>query len=220
PENEKEILFSVFDSGNFIVADGVDQLVRGHVRTDWTKGVEFHKPIIGEKRSLRQKANLCRFENQFATAVNLNWEIDPKADFVGGKAIITAREYDQELHDRLARMNEQDGNKPYEMLFVVPPNLVDKQDKPPVGFKRTQEWAEWGISLWDGTVSDTRTEYPRDVSQHRLLQYDSCRGLEGWVVVCLWLDEFINHKKWVFDSTDQPPSEELFDEETRDSFAY
>ena len=56
--------------------------------------------------------------------------------------------------------------------------------------------------------------------QHRLLQYDSCRGLEGWVVVCLCLDEFISHKQWVFDKTPQRPSEELLDPETRDSFAY
>jgi AAA domain len=220
PQDEREILFAVFDSKNFIVADGVDQLVRGQVRTNWTKGVEYHKPIIGEKRSLRQKANLCRFENQFAVAAGLDWEIEPKNDFVGGRVIITTRGYDPELHGRLSVANEQDGNRPYEMLFVVPPSLVAKKAREPIGFKLADEWGKWGISLWDGTVSDTRTEYPREIKQHRVLQYDSCRGLEGWVVICLWLDDLVSHKRWVFDNTEQPPSEDLFDEETSTTFAY
>ena len=33
-----------------------------------------------------------------------------------------------------------------------------------------------------------------ELTQHRLLQYESCRGLEGWTVVCLELDEFIRSK--------------------------
>ena len=69
PQNEKEILFRLFDSKNFIVADGVDQLTRDYPKLDWTKGVDHHKPVVGEKRSLRQKANLCRFENQYAAEV-------------------------------------------------------------------------------------------------------------------------------------------------------
>jgi hypothetical protein len=39
-------------------------------------------------------------------------------------------------------------------------------------------------------------------------------------VVCIWLDDFISHKRWVFDRTKRPPSEELFEEETKDTFAY
>jgi hypothetical protein len=136
---------------------------------------------------------------------------------VGGKVIVTTQPYGPDLHRRLTAANERDGNRPYEMLFVVPPSLVDKE---PRGFRLTNEWAGWGISLWDGTKSDVRTEYPRDVKQHRLLQYDSCRGLEGWVVVCIWLDEFISYKKWFFDQKAHPPGEELFEEETRDTFAH
>jgi hypothetical protein len=220
PENEKEILFRIFDSKNFIVADGVDQLTRDYPKLDWTKGVDHHKPVVGEKKSLRQKANLCRFENHYAAEVSLEWEIEAKQDFAGGKVIITGQSYSPALHARLTEACEKDGNKPYEMLFLVPPSLVEKEPNPR-RFALTDLWTgEWGISLWDGTLSDTRTEYPRDVSQHRLLQYDSCRGLEGWVVVCIWLDDFISHKKWVFDKMPKRPSEELFDPETGDSFAY
>jgi hypothetical protein len=181
PENERQILFKVFYSKNFIVADGVDQLIRGQIKTDWTKGVDHHRPPP-EKRSLRQKANLCRFENQYAELVGIDWQIEPKTDFSGGKILITGGPYSEKLHRRLVEACEKDGNKPYEMLFLVPPSLVEKQSNRR-HFVLADQWSTWGISLWDGTLSDTRTEYPRDVKQHRLLQYDSCRGLEGWIVV-------------------------------------
>src|SRR5690606_11695233 len=41
---------------------------------------------------------------------------------------------------------------------------------------------------------DLRSQYPVELSQHRLFQYESCRGLEGWTVVCLDLDDFIRSK--------------------------
>ncbi len=87
-------------------------------------------------------------------------------------------------------------------------------------FMLTDEWGQWGIKLWDGTSKDIRTEYPRDLQQHRLVQFDSCRGLEGWVVACLWLDEFVAYKQRDFDKKHKPPTDELFDPETRESFAY
>ena len=51
------------------------------------------------------------------------------------------------------------------------------------------------MKIWDGTASDIRSEYPTDVEEYRFLQYDSCRGLEGWSVICLWFDDFIKYKK-------------------------
>ena len=130
PENEKEILFRIFDSKNFIVADGVDQLTRDHPKLDWTKGVDHHKPVVGEKRSLRQKANLCRFENQYAAEVSLEWEIEAKQDFAGGKVIITGQAYSPALHARLTEACEKDGNKPYEMLSWFRRGLSRKNRTP------------------------------------------------------------------------------------------
>ena len=37
---------------------------------------------------------------------------------------------------------------------------------------------------------------------HELLQYESCRGLEGWTVVCLELDEFMRYKFETFEEVD------------------
>ncbi len=77
-----------------------------------------------------------------------------------------------------------------------------------------------GIKIWDGTSTELRSEYVVELNQHRLLQYESCRGLEGWTVVCLNFDDFI---KWKIESFKDEKNDELalesFDEK-RDKFVY
>jgi hypothetical protein len=109
------------------------------------------------------------------------------------------------------------------MMFLVPPKLVNV-DKTNLGevrsFKLKSEFEQMGIKIWDSTSKDLRTQYVVDLTQHRLLQYESCRGLEGWTVVCLQLDEFIKYKMDTF--TEQETGElglETF-EEKRDKFVY
>jgi hypothetical protein len=106
--------------------------------------------------------------------------------------------YDRQLHNTLREECEESGNKPYEMMFLVPPCLVHREGKDLRHFKFIQEFKEWGIQLWDGTNPIMRSEYPTDVEEHRIFQYDSCRGLEGWSIICLWLDEFVDYKKDIF----------------------
>ncbi|MEN1478110.1 hypothetical protein AAIH16_31325, partial [Pseudomonas aeruginosa] len=42
---------------------------------------------------------------------------------------------------------------------------------------------------------EQRDEYPTSLEQFRIVQYESCRGLEGWVVVNFALDEFFSYKQ-------------------------
>ncbi len=51
-----------------------------------------------------------------------------------------------------------------------------------------------GIRVWDGINTWNRMEYPTDVREHRVVTYESARGLEAWVVVCLAFDSFYNYK--------------------------
>jgi hypothetical protein len=112
------------------------------------------------------------------------------------------------------------------MLFLVPPKLVNRKEiKNKYGekdearnFKLTQEFKDMGISIWDGTNTDLRTQYPVDLEQHRLLQYESCRGLEGWTVVCLELDEFVRYKKETFEEEDTGELALKTFEQKRDDF--
>lgn len=223
PNDEKDILFTFFKYHNFVIADGIDQLIRSQQRTNWKSGIEYQR--THEKRSLRQKANLCRFQRQYADTVGVSWDLLPKDDLLGGKIVIIAREYDVQLHQQLLAECEASGNKPYEMLFIVPPSLVlrEKQVNGVVRqFALTQQWKEWGIRIWDGTADELRSAYPKNVDEFRLVQYESCRGLEGWTVVCLWMDDFIEYKKATFtEATEGQMALALQSEaEKRRDFAY
>lgn len=96
------------------------------------------------------------------------------------------------------------------MMFLVPPNLVTRsQTKDEFGnskeirsFSKQNDFSNKGIKIWDGTSTDLRTSYAVNLDEHRLLQYESCRGLEGWVVVCLDLDEFMRYKFETFEEVD------------------
>ena len=196
PDNERDILFKIFQSDFFVIADGVDQLIRENTHADWLSEVNYHKPIVSEKKSLRQKANLCRFCSSFAQESGLHWDVTPQEDLSGGKVLMIDGQYTQDLHTQLLKKCTDSGNGNYEFLFLVPPSLVSKAPKRK--FAWYDEWESRGISLWDGTSADIRSEFPTDPQQHRILQYDSCRGLEGWIVVCLELDSFFEYKKETF----------------------
>jgi hypothetical protein len=196
PLEERDILFRIYGSDHFVVADGMDQLVRTQQHTDWTDAVECHKPVISEKRSWRQKSNLIRFQAAFADAMDLpQWDVKTNEKLSGGRVEIHVGPYTKKLHDRLVSECKQSKNAAYDMLFLTPPSLVGRMPDNKRFFSLRDSWQrELGISLWDGTAADTRSEFPTRVEQHRLFQYDSCRGLEGWSAICLNFDDFFEYK--------------------------
>ena len=54
---------------------------------------------------------------------------------------------------------------------------------------------EAGGSVWDGTSRDVREHFPTHRDQLRFIQYDSCRGLEGWTTVNYELDVLWEYKR-------------------------
>jgi len=64
------------------------------------------------------------------------------------------------------------------------------------GFIKKREFEKKGIHLFDGTIKTNRDEgYPETgLSQCRVYNYASCRGLEGWVTVCFRFDALIEEK--------------------------
>lgn len=206
--NEKDLLYRIFGYCKVIIADGVDQMVRSQVHCNWTHNVPHRK--THERRCLRQKRNLVHFVNAYAEEFNLGWELDPIEDYEGGKVVIACSVMPYPIFTRELDSCRTFGNRAYEMMFLTPPSLVrrdgplDDHGRPSRFFGPTDEFAAHGFSIWDGTRKDLRSDYPTDVNQHRVLQYDSCRGLEAWTVVCLELDEFIRYKTATYeDVTDE-----------------
>lgn len=192
PDDEKQLLFKLFKPNNFVVAAGTGQLVRSVQTADWTKGIDVSKPSA-EKRSLRQKRNLCEFQRLYAEKFGIEWDLEPSDDLTGGKIVIVCGEYSKALHDKLFEKCKVDGNRAYEYLFLAPPTLTAARNDTKV-FALTEQFEAWGIRVWDGINHWNRTEYPTNIDGHRVVSYDSARGLEGWTVVCMALDEFVEYK--------------------------
>ena len=73
--------------------------------------------------------------------------------------------------------------------------MVKYDEKGNSSFKNIDLWKKSNINIFDGTKSKLREQYPIDVNECRLFQYESCRGLEGWAVVCFQFDELLKYKK-------------------------
>lgn len=209
-EAERRLMFGLFEPKQFVIADGIDQLVRRTGRTAWTDGLgkdQFHQ-APAEKRSLRQKPNLNRFISAFCKANELEWDLQPSEELTGGRVVIVVGDYTHELHSILYADCKEAENEAYEMLFMAPPKMVLREllpnSKEVRHFALRDIWNSWGLKLWDGTDSDIRKEYPTDILEHRVVQYDSCRGLEAWTAICLQLDSFFDWKKtqWADDGTE------------------
>jgi hypothetical protein len=212
PEDERDILIKIYGYKNIVVADGIDQLVRKHKRIDWRENID-HKStqVVTLSKCLRLKSGLCTFTKAIANRLELGeWNVEPNEDIHGGRIIILEGYYskNRELHDELMERNKRDGNCPVDTLFCVPPDLV-KEGHSIVG----EIFTNWGYKIWNGVNSDERRYFPRDLEQIRIVQYDSCRGLEGWVVVNMWFDKFYDYKLHQYEPTEEETKGLFFNRE-------
>lgn len=190
PSAEKAAIFAIFGHKRVIVADGVDQFVQGVRRCDWASGVDTsERQIVSLHKSLRLKANLCRFAMAFAGEMGLpDWSMDLDRELSGGQVKILLRPYAKADHERIFKKHTEAGNQPIDALFCL------SKAKGSVHSNLADEMRAWGQDVWDGSISQNRNHYPQDLNQLRLVQYQSCRGMEGWTVVCLDLDKFFEEQ--------------------------
>ena len=191
---EKDVLFKIYGPNRIIVADGVDQFMRTGVRQNWdhkiaSKQLYKPRPMTLERR---QKANLVRFVNAFAKLSGLDWSVEPNNELLGGQVQIYTR-YNTDIHINLKKNCSENECENYDILILEPPTMIEKDDRGYSHFKNCSKYEQNGISLFDGTNASNRTTYPTK-DQCRLYQYDSCRGLEGWCVVCDKFDELYQYK--------------------------
>ena len=197
PPNEIEILRAVYTPERIAVADGVDQFVRSSV-ADWSRGVareRFHARRL--TRCLRMKANLAYFVTDFVTALGLqDWDLEPNPDATGGRVLDCRGRLgspNSTLRTSVCSEAAQLGNYPVDLLACVPPSLVQKQDHETFSVPG-HTLAASGRKVWDASSIDVREHFPTDRDALRIVQYDSCRGLEGWTVINYGFDEFWEYK--------------------------
>ena len=126
------------------------------------------------------------------------WKIKKNKDLNGGQIEIYLK-YNNTIHEEIVEHCKRSMCENYDILILVPPSMVTINDDGESHFYKINEYKRAGIDVFDGTNFSNRHRYPtKDMA--RLYQYDSCRGLEGWVTVCCQLDELIKYK---IDTTDR-----------------
>lgn len=189
---ERDLILKLFDKGRIIVADGGQQFVRRIDVCDWS--IIRERNNIKLKYCLRQKENLVSFLNAYTQHMEiLGGKVTTKKNMPGGKVIITDDTGLYDIHNQEMSRLKEAGNIAYDMLYLVPHALVGRKEGDS-HFVLKQEFESRGIFVWDGTSRVNRDGYSIDAEEIRLLQYDSARGLEGWTVVCMDLDVFLEEK--------------------------
>jgi hypothetical protein len=191
---EKDILFKLYGLNRLIVADGVDQFIRSSKRQDWGENIKrdsIHRPqeMVLERR---QKSNLVKFVNAFAKKSNVEWELKPNDKLLGGTIKVCSK-FSYGEYKILKENCEENGCENYDILLLAPPSMVAKDENNNRSFSKCNDYKKGNIPIFDGIDNRSRTTYPTK-DQCRVYQYDSCRGLEGWCVVCLRFDELIEYK--------------------------
>ena len=190
---ERDLILKLFEKGKIIAADGGNQFVRRGEVCDWN--VIRERNNIKLKYCLRQKENIVSFLNTYSNKAEiLGGKILCSEKMPGGKVVIISDDRIIEIHKMEMKKLVDAGNIAYDMLYLVPHSLVEKS----YGvsrFSMIKDFEQEGIFLWDGTNSDNRDGYCVNTDEVRVLQYDSARGLEGWVVVCMDFDVFMEEKE-------------------------
>jgi hypothetical protein len=195
PKAEIEIFRGCYRPTTFVVADGVDQLIRG-TRAAWTEGLPAGMQQVWQLKScLRLKRNIAIFANALARRFDLeDWSIEPVDEARGGRVIILDGRLCErpDLHRRVIAEAISAGNALIDVLYCVPPSLAGNAEAPSL-------IATWlrseGIATWDGTRHSVRMDIPRSIDEARIIQYESCRGLEGWSVICMGFPEFWQRRR-------------------------
>lgn len=192
PQVEANLLAALYGGERISLADGLSQLVRG-APTDWKSTAGASDPNIGNRSlrdGLRMKSSICKFLNSVAEEVGLQWHVTPNKQAAGGRIIVTSGNYAKmnNLQEELLTSTIKAGNLPIDMLHCVPPSTVATN-----GVERNSELAKCfskrGWETWDAVDELKRRSFPRSNNALRVVQYESCRGLEGWTTVLDGLDE-------------------------------
>lgn len=191
-EDESALIIKLFKKGHILVADGGQQIVKSNGNYDWSSIRDKKSEKL--KLCLRQKSNLIRFVNKFMEGYSgPKNPIRGSGQMLGGRVIITTRDYlETGIHGEEIKCLHDFGNINYDMLFLIPPSLVNHEENE---FKYKEKYEREGIFFWSGIQQDKRIEYSINPDEIRLLQYDSARGLEAWTVVCLDFDDFLAYKE-------------------------
>lgn len=182
---EQEILKYIWPENRIVVAKSALQKIRRDGAAKWGK------PTIKLTSGLRQKSNIVSFLQSLTAQMGIADTCAGNSSAIEGGRVIIVPQYLSGLHFDLETYCSQSGCSNYDILMLVPPTMVENRV-----FIKADVWRSAGIKFIDGTnTSALEACTPAELLEScRIYQYESCRGLEGWVAVCYELDEIIRCK--------------------------
>ncbi|MDP9025047.1 MAG: hypothetical protein M3N13_06730, partial [Candidatus Eremiobacteraeota bacterium] len=197
-DQERDFLRAVYGHKRIVLMDGLAQLVRRQMPCDWLVRVPLaEREVRFLESSLRMTHNVALFANAFADTLELgDWRVKPTPELFGGRVVIVTGPLEARLPIVFAMGEavESAAAGPVDMLLCVPPPEVtlnaDGARKSIVGC----ELEGVGLQTWDACDPVMRSTPPASSDSWRIVQYDSCRGLEGYAVLLFALDDLYANK--------------------------
>jgi hypothetical protein len=208
-KEECDIIKKLYAQIPLCVADGKQQLVRDTPRTDWFLGIpKDKKRFIPLGVCMRMKSGLCDFVNDLAQRLDMEWGGKRHNSASGGQILVTLDSYDKslELHARLLKEAKKNNTNHLDWLFLVPANrvrILNDGKKTSIISDFLRENGHDVIDILDPAIRSTFANNP---DTFRVLQYDSCRGLEGWILILDKFDIFLENKLSTNESIDFDPT--------------
>ncbi|HEY5425750.1 MAG TPA: hypothetical protein VIJ77_04295, partial [Candidatus Tumulicola sp.] len=194
-DTERDLLRVLYPAERFVLADGLEQLVRRQVPCDWTTGIKPAARLNVELgQSLRMSRNVAEFVTAMADAMGLRgWRLTAHPELSGGRIIVVPHRYDRPLFEELMTSLDAANVARKDLLVCVPPSEILKD-----GLRRDAHLAEalrsWGYAVWNGCDDEIRRSEIAADRDVRVIQYSSMRGLEGWYTVLVALDDSYTHR--------------------------
>ncbi len=179
---ERDIVLDIFGPRNIILAAGTDQCLRAPIIANW-KGDALQRQceteIIKSNVSLRLTSNLSYFNNTLASILELNWEVQPNKELLGGNIYLFESLSTQVLEVFLREKIEGDSRyAPIDYMIMAGAKYKNLP---------FQKLSELQFEYWDGISDADRKKIP-ELNQIRCVSLESCRGLEGWATLLLDLE--------------------------------
>ena len=210
PENERDLLYKLYGPGRIVIADGEDQLVRSTANINWRiPNLGVPSQVVSLSKSLRLKSSLCNAVQEFAKQIDYDWKLEPEVDSFGGKVVLVTGnvlgdDFQNWLKNEVAESKSKSKIEPIDVLSCVPPRWVKKNRSGDTYSILGEVLEKRGEVIWDGTHKYLRETMATELNQFRIVQYDSCRGLEGWISINYAIDEFYEYK---LKTAPDPPQE-------------
>lgn len=197
----RDLVLKIFEPNNVVLSIGNRQILDPEkpVETDWY--VDLSRKQVNKielEVSYRNKKDLVDYFNSFSNIhYSLKpWDLNENRNLTGGKIHISLDStYTKAFHIEMQNELTKKGNSMYDLMFLTP-NITNKKDYSEEVFSMLDGWE---IKAFNHLIEENKNK-PFPIDEHRILNYQSCRGLEAWVLVCWKLDVIIANIKTYYEN--------------------